>query len=248
MPAASAAIPDHRLPRYQRLRELLAARITRGEWAPGVAIPAETGLAAEYGVALGTLRAAIGLLVEEGMLERAHGKGTFVRSELAQASMFRFFRFRGQPHQDAAAVPRSVIHELREVVLAPKLAERLGAGRSRRGIFALRTRSFNEAPHLLERIWLPLQPFKPLLTLELAAFGDLLYPFYRERCGVVVARASEEISFGTLQKKDAARLGLPAGHPLAVIERTAFSLAGNPVEFRVTQGDADCFHYSVELK
>jgi GntR family transcriptional regulator len=245
---APIRLPDQRLPRYQRLRELLSARIASGEWAPGLAIPAETELAAEYSVALGTLRAAIGLLVDEGMLARAHGKGTFVRGELAQASMFRFFRFRGQLRQNQAAIPKSVIHELRGVVLAPKLAEMLRAGRSRRGIFMLRTRSFTEAPHLLEKIWLPLQPFKALLRLERGGFGDLLYPFYREHCGVVVARASEQIGFGTLTEKDAALLGLPAGHPVATIERTAYSLAGEPVEFRITQGDAHCFQYNVELK
>ena len=248
MSASPASVPDARLPRYQRLRELLAARITRGEWPPGTAIPAESGLAAEYCVALGTLRAAVGLLVDEGMLARAHGKGTFVRCELAQASMFRFFRFRGQKQQDSAAVPESVIHELREAPLAPDLAERLGAGRARRGIFMLRTRSFSETPHLLEKIWLPLQPFKALLRLDRAAFGDLLYPFYRERCGVLVTRASEEIRFGTLVQKDAALLGLANGHPVAVIERTAFSLTGDPIEFRITQGDAHCFRYNVELK
>jgi len=246
--APSARVPDRRLPRYQRLRELLAERITQGEWAPGLAIPAETELAAEYGVALGTLRSAVGLLVDEGMLARAHGKGTFVRGELAQQSMFRFFRFRGQAHQDSSAIPKSVIHDLREVTLAPDLSERLGAGRSRRGIFVLRTRSFSGIPQLLEKIWLPLQPFKALLRLERSAFGDLLYPFYRERCGVVVARAGEEIGFGTLAQKDAALLRLTAGHPVAVIERTAFSLAGDPVEFRITQGDAYCFHYGVEIK
>ena len=246
--AVSAKVPDQRLPRYQRLREMLAERITQGEWAPGLAIPAETELAAEYGVALGTLRSAVGLLVDEGMLARAHGKGTFVRSELAQASMFRFFRFRGQAHQDATAIPKSIIHDLREVALAPDLSERLGAGRSRRGIFMLRTRSFTDAPHLLEKIWLPLQPFKTLLRLDRTAFGDLLYPFYRERCNVVVARASEEIGFGTLAQKDAALLRMATGHPVAVIERTAFSLAGEPVEFRITQGDAYCFHYGVEIK
>jgi len=248
MPVSSTRIPDDRLPRYQRLRELLVARIIRGEWPSGLAIPAETALAAEYGVALGTMRAAIGVLVDEGILARTHGKGTFVRGELTQASMFRFFRFRGQTHQDAAVVPRSVIHDLREVPLAPELAGKLGAGRTRRGIFILRTRSFNEVPHLLEKIWLPLRQFKTLLRLERAAFGDLLYPLYRESCGVVVARASEEIGFGTLAKRDAALLGLATDGPVAVIERTAFSLAGDPVEFRITQGDARCFHYNIEIK
>ena len=80
--------------RYGWLAASLRARITRGEWVPGTALPAEAALAREHGVALGTLRQALALLVAEGLLERQHGRGTFVRAGLGGASMLRFFRFR----------------------------------------------------------------------------------------------------------------------------------------------------------
>ena len=68
--------------RYGWLAASLRARITRGEWVPGTALPAEAALAREHGVALGTLRQALALLVAEGLLERQHGRGTFVRAGL----------------------------------------------------------------------------------------------------------------------------------------------------------------------
>jgi GntR family transcriptional regulator len=240
--------PDPRLPRYEQIREHLRLCISGGEWAPGAALPAETDLAKEYGVALGTMRKAIELVVKDGLLERSHGKGTFVRSEMQHASMFRFFRFREHAGDQAPAIPRTVIHDLREVTLEPHIVERLSTGRARRGIFILRTRKFADGPGLLERIWLPYQPFKDLLNVERTAFGDLLYPFYRQRCGVAITRASETISFGALTKKDAALIGMAEGAPVAVIERTAFSLSGAAVEFRITQGDAHKFFYNVEIK
>ena len=52
--------------RYGWLAASLRARITRGEWVPGTALPAEAALAREHGVALGTLRQALALLVAEG--------------------------------------------------------------------------------------------------------------------------------------------------------------------------------------
>ena len=45
--------------RYGWLAASLRARITRGEWVPGTALPAEAALAREHGVALGTLRQAL---------------------------------------------------------------------------------------------------------------------------------------------------------------------------------------------
>ena len=61
---------DDRLPRYQRLRDDLAARINRNEWRPGDLIPSEAELGAYYGVAIGTVRKAIDQLVSDGVLER----------------------------------------------------------------------------------------------------------------------------------------------------------------------------------
>lgn len=240
--------PDMRLPRYEQLRDALRDRVTSGEWPPGSALPAESDLAKQYKVALGTMRQAIARAVEDGLLERVHGKGTFVRSELQDALMFRFFRFRDSAASTQPPVPRAVIHELSEVALDNDIAERLHCRKGSRGIFMRRTRILADAPALLEKIWLPYQPFKRLLRLEREQFGDLLYPSYRKQCDVVITRASEEISFGTLDKEDSRLLALPPGSPVAIIRRVAFSLIGEPVEFRISQGDAQRFHYNVDIK
>src|SRR5512134_3658222 len=92
--AASADQPAPGQSRYGWLAASLRARIARGEWVPGTALPAEAALAKEHGVALGTLRQALALLVAEGLLERQHGRGTFVRAGLGGAARRRFFGFR----------------------------------------------------------------------------------------------------------------------------------------------------------
>ena len=84
---------DDRLPRYQRLRDDLAARIVSNEWRPGDPIPSEAELGAHYGVAIGTVRKAIDQLVADAVLERQQGRGTFVRRARFNSSLFRFFRF-----------------------------------------------------------------------------------------------------------------------------------------------------------
>ena len=76
--------------RYGWLASTLRGHITRGEWAPGSVISAETQLAKAHGVALGTMRQAIAVLVSEGLLERVHGRGTFVSSGIGGASLLRF--------------------------------------------------------------------------------------------------------------------------------------------------------------
>jgi CheY-like chemotaxis protein len=63
---------------YQRVYVDLRARIEQGELAHGAQLPSQPALAAEYGVALLTVRHAIELLRRAGYVSVEHGRGTFV--------------------------------------------------------------------------------------------------------------------------------------------------------------------------
>lgn len=63
---------------YQRVYGDLRARIERGELSHGAQLPSQPALAAEYGVALLTVRHAIELLRRAGYVSVEHGRGTFV--------------------------------------------------------------------------------------------------------------------------------------------------------------------------
>jgi GntR family transcriptional regulator len=69
------------LPKYAQLREMLRTAIEGGFWEPGVKLPAETDIARTTSFSLGTVQRALNALVEEGILDRLQGKGTFVREK-----------------------------------------------------------------------------------------------------------------------------------------------------------------------
>ena len=64
---------------YMRVADDIAARIASGELAPGARLRAERELAEYYEVAYGTVRRAMQVLRERGLIETVHGRGTFVR-------------------------------------------------------------------------------------------------------------------------------------------------------------------------
>lgn len=235
--------PDPGQSRYAAVAEALRQRIVNGEWPPGTAMPSETSLASDHGVALGTLRQALALLSEQGLIERRHGKGTFVRSGLAGAPMLRFFRFGAGDGE----VPESRILTRKSAAASPDVARRLGVGRGEPVLRLQRLRSLAGQPRLLEDIWLPLPVFDALVDVPMADIGNLLYPFFEATCGVAVARATDEIGFAMLTAAQAKALDLQAGHPCAVVTRQAYDLAGRCVELRITHGDAFAFHYSVTI-
>lgn len=242
-PPLSLAPSEPGQSRYGALAAALRQRIVAGEWPPGQALPAETTLAAEHGVALGTLRRALDVLDEQGLIERVHGRGTFVRAGLSGAPMLRFFRFGAADGE----VPRSRILARRSVSASAEVARRLGVGRGEPVLYLQRLRSLAGQPCLLEDIWLPLPQFDALADGDTDSWGDLLYPLFAQRCAVHVTRATDEIAFGALTAAQARSLQLQAGHPCAIVTRQAHDLAGRCVELRISRGDAHAFHYTVTL-
>jgi|LakMenEpi03Aug12_release.lakeMendotaPanAssembly.Ray.scaffolds.fasta_scaffold135774_4 GntR family transcriptional regulator len=233
--------------RYGAIADVLRDEIVSGRWASGALIPAETALMSQFGVALGTIRQAIAVLVDDGLLERKQGRGTSVCAGLSGASLLRFFRF-GSRNAEGFDVPTSRILKRSVVNASADLAKQLNLKVGAKVIHILRTRSLNDEPRLLERIWIETKRFSAMVEGDTQAWGDLLYPEYAARCGVVVHRATETIQFGVLTATDAACLKLAPKHPCVVVSRVAYDVAGNAVEVRITRGDANAFQYSVELK
>lgn len=237
---------DPRLMRYQKLRDELASKIARREWRPGEVIPGQDELAKSYGIAVGTVRKAVDLLVAQGLLERIQGRGTFVRRASFDGSLFRFFRF--QDKSGERRIPASEIL-LREVVESPAAAaEKLHLKSRARVIHMLRLRTIDGEPVLIEDIWLPFEKFKNLASIDLQQIGDLLYPAYEEHCGQAVGSASETLSVDTASGEDAKHLHLRPKTPVVVIERQAFGYDGAPLEWRSQRGPATHFRYHVEIR
>jgi DNA-binding GntR family transcriptional regulator len=73
---------DHGGPEYLylQLADLLRAQIRSGELPPRSRVPSLTDLAAEHGLADMTVRKALKVLVDEGLIETRPGRGTFVKA------------------------------------------------------------------------------------------------------------------------------------------------------------------------
>ncbi|MFW6059146.1 MAG: substrate-binding domain-containing protein [Phycisphaeraceae bacterium] len=72
--------PSRPQPLYRRVAVELRRRIEAGEFADR--LPTERTLAATFGVSIITVRAAVTRLVQEGLVERRQGSGTYVRPRL----------------------------------------------------------------------------------------------------------------------------------------------------------------------
>ncbi|WP_327652162.1 GntR family transcriptional regulator [Micromonospora aurantiaca] len=70
--------PHYGQPRYRAIADELRERIETGAIPPGVLLPPESALTAEFRASRGTIRQAIAVLREERVVATEHGRGTYV--------------------------------------------------------------------------------------------------------------------------------------------------------------------------
>lgn len=236
---------DERLPLYQRLRDEMLAKIGSGEWLPGTPIPTEAELTRTYGVAIGTVRKAVDTLVNDGLLLRNQGRGTFVRRPDFEASFFRFFRQVSTSGNQI--VPESRILKREQRSPSEQVRSALHLDDVEVAIAIDRLRFVNGRSVFREEIWLPESRFAPLLDVAPEAFGNLLYPFYEMQCGQLIASAKETLTVAAADAEIAETLDIPNGAPIVVIERVALGYDRTPLEYRVSRGSADGFRYQIDI-
>jgi len=101
--------PDSSRAPYLQLAESLLKAIRDGQYAPGDALPSYKALAAEYGVAVGTVQSALGLLRDQAVIVTRHGAGSTVRTDLDPTTL-------QAPSFDAPNSPEvlRLLHEIRD--------------------------------------------------------------------------------------------------------------------------------------
>ncbi|MEU5949625.1 GntR family transcriptional regulator [Micromonospora sp. NPDC047465] len=67
--------------KYDRVAADLRSKIRAGRFAPDTRLPAETDLARDYGVTVNTMRRALELLLQEGLIDKRQGAGNYVRQQ-----------------------------------------------------------------------------------------------------------------------------------------------------------------------
>ena len=221
MKLPQAPVKPGRGPAHAQIESALEHAIGRGRLSPGDRLPAERELAARYGVSRMTLRQALGTLEQRGRLTRTKGRygGTYVvapKLELAGTSALSD-QLRGLGVAAGARVLRAVERDARpdETMLGAR-------------VHAIeRVRLANGEPVALERGAYSIAAFPGLLD---GPLDGSLYALMRARYDEVPVRAVERLEPGLARADEAEALGIGVGAPVMLVERTAFSAAGRPLE------------------
>ena len=221
----------------------LCAALDDGVWRPGDQLPPERELVERYGCSLITVRRALSELAHEGRLERARGRGTFVRRPpiirdiAARAGFVDEMRSRGlEPYATVVTSRR----EAATATVAAALAIAPGAPIH----YLERVRGADGVPYLLEQAHLSAERFPGLLDEDFAV--ESLYEVLGRRYGVAIARTRETISAVVPGGREARLLGLRTSTPAICLEGTASAPDGTPVEHSRTIVSPEHARYFIE--
>ena len=221
------------LPLYLQIKEMLVAKISEGEWLPSDLIPSELQLAQELGVSQGTVRKAITELVENNVLVRKQGRGTFVANHDTQRALFHFFHIVNDG--GVKVLPNSTTLSCRRKRATRLEALRLQLPSGSSVVWIERVRELEGKPTIVETITLPTDPFDTLVKPKACDLPNMLYELYEKQFGMTVHTAEEKLRAVAAPSRSASLLNVPEGSPLLEIERVALSLDRTPIELRISQ-------------
>jgi DNA-binding GntR family transcriptional regulator len=123
-PRARAAARPSFEPAYLHIANTIAEQIGAGVYRPGDQLPTEPQLRAMFGVSPATIRRAVNILLDRGLVNTTQGKGTFVRSPDLGEAVFRLQEVTDMWTEDAASVDVHLL-EMRILPARDKVAEML---------------------------------------------------------------------------------------------------------------------------
>lgn len=230
------------LPLYHQLKQLLAARIQRGEWQPGDLVPGEHELQDTFHLSRTTVRQAMQELEREGFVTRHRGRGTFVAPPRAV---------------DTRATSTSVstyllAHGLKPGwrILAsgpepapPAVAARLHLTPGTPAFCSRRLRLADDAPLGHLEAWTRPDLLPRIDPAMLAVGGSLEY--LRAPGLLKDSRSERTLTATAATDLEAQLLAVPPGTPLLEVHRITFAADGRVLEDARGRYRGDRYHYQL---
>lgn len=233
-------IPRDRRSLALQVRDEVAALVADGELKPGDQLPSEADLVTRFGVARTTVREALKLLEQDGIVHVQHGRGRFVAPSVERP----FTRL-----ESVTAMMESLGYEVSNRVLAvverPAEADEAAALHLAPGapVIALeRVRLHGDDPLIYSIDVVPgglLEGLPPGETWD-GSLGELL-----ASRGHAMASATAEVRAVTLDRAIARRIGWPVGRPWLLMVQTNYTRNGHPIIYSHDYHRGDVFTFNV---
>lgn len=232
------------IPLHHQLSEIIRKRTLKGELIDEDGkLPTEMEIAKQFEVSRITVRTALKTLMNEGMLSRKRGRGTFLKTNSAENWVGKLMGF-SETIKAAGFIPGAKVvrsgltHSLPENVRENLATEK--AWELKRIRFA------DGEPIAVEQSFFPQH-----IGEEFDKHGDLdhliTYQFIEQELKIIVHSGKQLISAINAGIEESKTLNIDQGDALLYLERLAVSFDDEPIEFLKAVYRPDYFRYIVQL-
>jgi GntR family transcriptional regulator len=233
-------------PLYLQLAGMLRKQIERGELRGGEGIPTEAELGERYAISRATVRQALGLLVEEGLIIRQRGRGSIVAPQHPLNYMVAELRGFTEALMAKGLAPKIRLLTHETITPPPEIAGLLGLDSDASALFFERLAVADDGPILLDSGYIPTR-----LEVELSAEALANQPIYRlleAQLGLPIIGLRQAISAVSAGPRESALLAVPPGAALLQITRLAYVPRDRPVLYGLGLFRADRYQERLWLR
>lgn len=231
------------LPRYIQFANQIQSQISRGSLKPDEMLPPQRQLAEQFGTTLMTIRKAINVLENEGLLRSEHGVGTFVaRPDLAEDS-YQLLSFSTQMNHRATTKTETQVLKIDPKVVYEKAHKALRLSKRSNVSLLERLRLRNDLPLAHQRSYLP-SKFASLL--KKYTTDSSLYGLLQEELGLPMTTAKEYVLPIVLSAEQAKMLNSKRGDPAWLSVRISANQDGIPLVYDEAILKHDSFIVTIE--
>jgi len=229
-------------PPYHQLARILRQQIAAGSLRPGDRVPSEAQLTELYEVSPMTARRALNILLDEGLVTAARGRGTFVKPMELTAATFGLEALEGLFNGERTSVR---FLSVRTIPATPRISRKLGGPLGGKVISMRRLLLRDGQPVAYHREYLIFDPSRPIVEAEMGITS--LQGLFDGKGETVLKRGDLGIQATVLTGKEAQRLNMAAGSAAFRIEHTFFDFDDRPVSWGwfIVPGDCLEFHATV---
>ena len=234
--------PQSDVPLYHQVKENLRELIEDRRLEPEDMLPSERELSKLYGVSRPTVRQAVHELVQEGLLRRVPGIGTFVAKPKVVQVFPTVLGFSARMRQEGHATINRILRQQQEPA-SPSVARRLHIPEGASVVRLVRLRIVDNEPLMIETSFLPLERFPELLSDDFAIRS--LYDVISARYGITISELDQTLEPVLTTEYEASLLGSSPGSPAMLLEVIACDAQGEPFEFSkaIVRGDKSQYYF-----
>ena len=233
------------IPLYFQIEQILKSKIITGEFMPGDQIPTEKDLSETYGISIITARQAILRLVNEGLLVRQQGKGSFVREDIADSNVV---QLKGRINDLITnGLKTQEVNVLDMVKSKPekRIAKILNLEPGEEVVKVRRVRSANNVPVSYIVNYLPIGIGEKILKKDLQRYPML--QILMDQFKIPLKSGTQYIEAIVADHEISSALSVSVFSPILCIETVILANRKKPVEFVRTYVRPDRYKYSVNL-